>query len=92
VEIINALDANDYVTAERLAHTLKGVSSDIGATAVPHLAEKIETAIREHRPRLELDGQLIALKSLLINLITQLEQNLPEERANTIIAVDPVEL
>ena len=78
-EIIRALDENDRVTAERLAHTLKGVSSNIGATALQQLAEKIEAAIRAHHPRDVLDGQLNALKNLLANLIMQIEQKLPEE-------------
>jgi PAS domain S-box-containing protein len=91
-EIIKALDANDVVTAERLAHTLKGVSGNIGATALQQLAEKIETAIKDHRPRGELDGLLQALKNLLTNLITQLEKKLPVEQGNTTIAIDPAKL
>jgi HPt (histidine-containing phosphotransfer) domain-containing protein len=91
-EIIKALDENDMVTAERFAHTLKGVSGNIGATGLQHLAEKIETAIRDQHPRQALDGQLDVLKNLLANLISQLEQKLPEERINVIVAVNPVKL
>ena len=91
-EIIKALDANDAVTAERLAHTLKGVSGNIGATALQQLAEKIETAIKEQSPSKGLDGMLNALKSLLKNLIVQLEQKLPEERAKVTVAVNPLKL
>jgi CheY-like chemotaxis protein len=91
-EILKALEGNDVVTAERLAHTLKGVSGNIGATALQQLAEKIEVAIKEARPRKELDGLLIALKNLLKNLITQLEMNLPEERIKATVTVDPVKL
>ena len=44
--IRSALEASDPGTAERLAHTLKGVSGNIGATMVQKAAEKVEKAIR----------------------------------------------
>src|SRR3990172_9375788 len=46
-EIAKALEGNDRGAAERLAHTLKGVSGNIGATGLQQLAEKLEAAIRE---------------------------------------------
>ena len=91
-EILKALEGNDVVSAERLAHTLKGVSGNIGATGLQQLAEKIEIAIKECRPRKELDGMLSALRSLLRNIIVQLESKLPEERINATVTVDPVKL
>jgi CheY-like chemotaxis protein len=91
-EILKALDGNNWDAAERLAHTLKGVSGNIGATGLQQLAEKAEVAIKEHRPREELNGLLIALKNLLKNLIAQLEQKLPEERGGTAVTVDPEKL
>jgi len=91
-EILKALDGNDWGTAERLAHTLKGVSSNVGATDLQQLANKIEAAIKERRPRKELDGLLNALKNLLNNLIAQLERQLPEERSKTAVTVDPEKL
>jgi two-component system sensor histidine kinase/response regulator len=91
-EILKALDDNDWDAAERLAHTLKGVSGNIGATGLQQLAEKAEAAIKEHRSREELNGLLIALKNLLRNLIAQLEQKLPEERSRTAVTIDPEKL
>jgi CheY-like chemotaxis protein len=88
-DILKALAGNDWDSAERLAHTLKGVSGNIGATDLQQLAEKLEAAIRERRPRNELDGLLSALKSLLKNIIAQLEQKLPQEQLNTYVSVDP---
>ena len=79
-------------TAERLAHTLKGVSGTIGATGLQGLAEKLETAIRERRPREEIDARLDELKMPLAYLLTQLEQQLPEERGKTAVTVDPEQL
>jgi two-component system sensor histidine kinase/response regulator len=91
-EILKALEANDWDTAERLAHTLKGVSGNIGATDLQRLAENLETAIREQQPRNELDDLLSALKHLLKNLIAQLEQKLPLEQVKISIPVDAAEL
>lgn len=91
-EILKALDDNDWDAAERLAHTLKGVSGNIGATGLQQLAEKAEAAIKGHHPREELNGLLIALKNLLKNLIAQLEQKLPEELSRTDVTVEPEKL
>jgi HPt (histidine-containing phosphotransfer) domain-containing protein len=91
-EIITALAKNDQSTAERLAHTLKSVSGNIGATGLQQLAEKVETAIKEDRPRNELDGLLVALKNLLTYFIMQLEQSLPKEIHKEIVLVDPEKL
>ncbi len=50
VQIRQSLDANDYGTAERLAHTAKGVSGNIGASQLQELAADLEKAIREGMP------------------------------------------
>ena len=91
-EILKALEGDDWDTAERLVHTLKGVSGYIGATGLQQLAEKIEAAIKGRCSREELDGLLSALKNLLKNIITQLEQKLPEERVKASVTVDPEKL
>jgi HPt (histidine-containing phosphotransfer) domain-containing protein len=46
-EIAAALDANDRPTAERTAHTVKGVAGNLGITNVQAAAQKLEKAIRE---------------------------------------------
>ena len=46
-EIAAALDANDRQTAERTAHTVKGVAGNLGITNVQAAAQKLEKAIRE---------------------------------------------
>ena len=88
-EIRKALENNLPDTAERLAHTLKGVSGTIGATGLQQLAEKLEIAIRERHSREAVDARIDALKMPLEYLITQLEKNLPEERVKTAAAVQP---
>jgi CheY-like chemotaxis protein len=44
--IQDALAVNDRATAERLAHTLKGVAASVGAAALAESAERLEQAIR----------------------------------------------
>ena len=87
-QILTALEAQDWGTAEHLAHTLKGVSGNIGATDLQRLAERLETAIKQHCPRKTIDARLNKLKRALITLITALEQQLPIERENTVVTVE----
>jgi HPt (histidine-containing phosphotransfer) domain-containing protein len=91
-EIAKALEGNDWDTAGRLAHTLKGVSGTIGATALQHLAEDLETAIKASQPREVVDGRLDELKGPLEFLIVQLERQLPEEQGDVAVTVDPERL
>jgi HPt (histidine-containing phosphotransfer) domain-containing protein len=91
-EINQALESNIWKTAERVAHTLKGVAGTIGAAALQLLAEKLETAIKEGRPREEVDARLDELKMVLESLLGQLEQQLPEDRGNISVSVAPEQL
>ncbi|OPY75713.1 MAG: Virulence sensor protein BvgS precursor [Syntrophorhabdus sp. PtaU1.Bin058] len=54
VLISRGMDAGDYATAERLAHTAKGVSGNIGAVQVQELAAGLEKAFREGLSREEI--------------------------------------
>ncbi|MDP1636281.1 MAG: response regulator, partial [Gallionellaceae bacterium] len=91
-EIRKALEGNFWDNAERLTHTLKGGATNIGATGVQHLAEKLEAAIHERRPRKELDDRLDAVKWPLQALIVQLEQQLSKNPGKPTIAVDRIRL
>jgi two-component system sensor histidine kinase/response regulator len=79
--IRRALDSDDWTTAERLAHTVKGVSGSIGASHIPGCADKLEHAIKERKTREEIDPLLRALEIPLGELITALETQLPAESA-----------
>jgi HPt (histidine-containing phosphotransfer) domain-containing protein len=91
-QILAALEGNDWDTAERLAHTMKGASGTIGATALQHLAEKLEAAIKASQPREVVDGLLDELKKPLETLIAQLERQLPEEPGWAAVTVIPEKL
>ena len=69
----DAIDSGDWATAQRTAHTLKGVSGTIGATDIPAYADTLEHAIREQRPASELDAMLTALDGPLKTLFNDLE-------------------
>ena len=71
----------DMITAERIAHSLKGVAGNIGATVVADLAAETEKAIRAQRPLSEI---LVALSSLDLEFtkISQtIQRYLPTETA-----------
>jgi len=64
-----ALDAGDRGTAERIAHTTKGVSGNIGAEAPQQAAAALEQAIRE---RNETEGQLEAFAEAITATVSAL--------------------
>jgi two-component system sensor histidine kinase/response regulator len=77
VQIRQSLDAGDFATAERLAHTAKGVSGNIGATQVQALAATLEKAIREKMPREEIGEALEAFAMAHGKLVTPLKEAFP---------------
>ncbi|MFW9620566.1 MAG: response regulator [Macromonas sp.] len=79
-EVAAALAAGDVVTAERLAHTLKGTAASIGAEAVQTQAALLEAAIREQRPQTDLTPLLSACAQVLEPLLAQLGHVLPPEQ------------
>jgi PAS domain S-box-containing protein len=91
-KIYQALESDDWSTAERLAHTLKSVSGNIGATALQQLAQLLEDAIKERHPREEIDGRLDRLIEPLEKLIAELEQKLPQEAEKITVTVDQEKL
>jgi two-component system sensor histidine kinase/response regulator len=77
-ELRHALDSGDWPTAERLAHTAKGVSGNIGAVQVPERAEALELAIKNKRPRGEVEQHLHGFEHCLVELIAGIEDSLPQ--------------
>ena len=64
-------------TAQRAAHTLKGVSATVGATEIPAYAEALEHATREQRPVAELETMLTTLDGPLATLLNDLDTWFP---------------
>ena len=73
------LSEGDWRSAERLAHTLKGVSGTIGAVTIQHKAEILETALRKHTSFDLLNPLMRETNVMLDEIITHLENLLPEE-------------
>ena len=71
--ISSALDMQDRVTAQRVAHTLKGVSATIGAALVAGQANVVETAIRHQHGGADLDVAIHALNGHLTHVVTALD-------------------
>ena len=91
-EILTALEGQDWTTAERLAHTLKGVCANVGATSLQQLATLLEATLQERRPRAEVDARINSLKTPLATLVAQLEQKLPREPDKSAVMIDPKKL
>src|SRR6185503_13879339 len=62
-QVADALTKGDHALAERVAHTLKGVAGNIGATGVQSAAAALERAIRDrsHADEVERVRQRVGL-------------------------------
>ncbi len=82
------LERGDRATAERMAHTLKGVAGNIGATAVQQSAAELERLLRERQVA---DATLLETDALLQALLEAIRNALPTE-AVVAVEVDPLKL
>jgi signal transduction histidine kinase/DNA-binding response OmpR family regulator/HPt (histidine-containing phosphotransfer) domain-containing protein len=87
-DIRKALQSDDWDTAHRIAHTLKGVAGNIGAMEVQVLAEAVEKSVSARQPRISIEEQIVVLDLALSALISQLEQTLPKVQKALPIAID----
>jgi two-component system sensor histidine kinase/response regulator len=82
----SALGAGDRAGAERLAHTVKGVAGNIGATAVQQAAGALEQAISENR---ETTALVAAFETELGAVIMRLRAALGSEAGAGALLQDP---
>jgi two-component system sensor histidine kinase/response regulator len=75
-ELRDALVAQDLATAERVAHTAKAVSGNVGATEVQDRAAALELALRERQPREQVDACVQQFEAALVPLVEALESQL----------------
>jgi two-component system sensor histidine kinase/response regulator len=78
-QIRQSLDSGDHETAERLAHSAKGVSGNVGATGLQEMAAKVEKAIKEGQPREDIEKVLVPFAEAHAILITRLKEALPAQ-------------
>ncbi len=76
-ELRQAIEGADFATAERAAHTLKGVGANLGAAHCSHLSGELEQALRQRAPVAALAPLLAALEQHLQGLLTAIAQALP---------------
>ena len=80
-EIRAALAAGDAATAERLAHTTKAVSANVGATLVQERAAALEAAMRQGHDAAQLHPLVDALEHPMTQLLAALHAQLALEQA-----------
>ncbi|MFZ4550705.1 MAG: response regulator [Aquabacterium sp.] len=76
-QIAQALDRGELEPAERLAHTLKGVSAQVGANLIREQASRLERAIHQSEPDAVVQLHLQDTAASLANLVEALEARLP---------------
>jgi len=76
-DIRRALQVGDEATAQRLAHTAKGVSGTIAAVQVAEHATQLESCIRQQAPRQEIEAALAVYERSLQALVLELRARLP---------------
>jgi PAS domain S-box-containing protein len=72
-EIRKALDKGDTLLAERAAHTLKGVSGNIGAVEIQEIAGELEEALRDKHPVAEREETLTRLSRAMEATLERIE-------------------
>ncbi|MBF0370564.1 MAG: response regulator [Magnetococcales bacterium] len=88
--IRNALEIQDMETAQRLAHTLKGVSGAIGAEKLQDLAEVLEFAIKDRNQTVSIDGALAQVGEALSEVCSAIDQALPKEACEMVVRDETV--
>ncbi|MBT7951174.1 MAG: transporter substrate-binding domain-containing protein [Gammaproteobacteria bacterium] len=74
LQVREALKNEEHDVAVRLAHTLKGVSGNIGAREIYEVANSLEKAIKEKADEDEIESQLVKLENGLNKLMLELDQ------------------
>ena len=75
-EINQALKTGNTALAERLAHALKGVAANLGATYVQSAAAGVEGSIRHRRSSADVNAAIEQLRTVLQPLLTSLRSAL----------------
>jgi HPt (histidine-containing phosphotransfer) domain-containing protein len=66
-----ALSEGDFVSAKRIAHSLKSISATLGITALQEIAKIIEYKINDWVPLDQLVDDIILLRTLLAAVGTE---------------------
>jgi two-component system sensor histidine kinase/response regulator len=89
-QILDRLNAGDRETAERIAHTIKGVAGNLSAKPVQSAAGELESAMRSGADRAQIETLRQQLAERLSSLVAGLSPLLAEEdAASAVTAVLP---
>jgi HPt (histidine-containing phosphotransfer) domain-containing protein len=89
-QITAAQAAADTATAERLAHSLKGVAGNIGATQVQVAAALLEKLIHDRAPAKDLEDAKARVASVLCPLVSQLRTTFDSSSSGAAKSAPPV--
>jgi PAS domain S-box-containing protein len=78
-ELRAALDTGDAETAERIAHSAKGVSGNIGATGLQNMAAEIEKMVKDGADRGALEEKIAPFAEAQAAMIAALKERLPPD-------------
>ena len=84
-QLREALAQGDRLSAERLAHTLKAVAGNIGASGVQDHAAALETALQQHRMA-DSETLIVRTHTALHTVITLLTQHLPQAALPSVVS------
>ncbi|MFI3156418.1 MAG: response regulator [Methylococcaceae bacterium] len=79
-ELRAALDAGDYAAAERIAHSAKGVSGNIGASGLQKMAGELEAMIKNGSVRELLEAEIAAFEKAQSAMIAALKVAVPPDK------------
>jgi two-component system sensor histidine kinase/response regulator len=82
-----ALDLKDYLTAQRVAHTLKGTCGSIGATEIQEIAAEVENQCKDKMEADEIKKNLELIQPKLTSIIDSIKKMLPEEKKSSSEAI-----
>lgn len=86
------LEAGNLESAERRAHSAKGIAGTIGAIRLQECAADLEHSIRQHQPSGIIDAALMLFSVSLSDLVIGLEKFLPPEPDLQLSVIDKVKL
>lgn len=84
-ELRAALDAADLVTAERIVHSAKAVSGNIGATLLKEMAGELEKMISEGAELDAIEVKIVLFKEMQFAMIEALKAAVPHQAHATVL-------
>ena len=80
-ELRQAIELEDFASAERTSHSLKGVGANLGAAHCSHLSGELEQALRQRAPVATLAPLQAALEQHLAVLLAAIAHALPAKES-----------